>query len=63
VVIGNRVEKNYDRLIKRLNGRIVGVLKNDVKLINGNICDRKLYEVTLHEYLTLVVPKGSHLRA
>lgn len=50
VVIGNNVEINYDRMIQRLNGRIVGILKNDVKLINGTICDRKLYEVTLDEY-------------
>lgn len=50
VAIGNPAEKHYDRLIKRVGGRIVGVYKNDI-FINGEFYDKKLYELTRDEYM------------
>lgn len=39
VVIGNPIEKSYDKMIKKYNGRIVGIFKNDVKLIDKKYGD------------------------
>ena len=50
VVIGNPIEDTYDRLIEKYGGRIVGVHKEDVKLVDGLYYDRKLYEITSSEY-------------
>lgn len=50
VVIGNPIEDTYDRLIEKYGGRIVGVHKEDVKLVDGLYYDRKLYEITSREY-------------
>jgi RimJ/RimL family protein N-acetyltransferase len=49
-VIGNPVEKTYDKLVRRYGGRIVGIHKNETKLINGKLFDTKLYEITAEEY-------------
>jgi len=45
VVVGNPAERLYDKFIEKYNGRIVGVRKNDVKLVDGKYYDLKLYEV------------------
>lgn len=50
VVIGNPIEESYDKMIKKYGGRIVGTYKDDVKLIDGKYCDRKLYEIFASEY-------------
>lgn len=50
VVIGNPVEKTYDHLIDKFNGRIVGTWKKHVKLYDGSICDVKLYEIMAEDY-------------
>jgi len=50
VVIGNPIERCYDRLIKRAGGRIVGIKKKDVKLIDGQYYDQKLYEILAENY-------------
>lgn len=46
VVIGNHIEKMYDKYIEKYGGRIIGVRKDEVRLIDG-----KLYEITKDEYL------------
>ena len=51
VVVGNPTEKQYDRLIQRYGGRIVGVHKQDVKLIDGHYYDLKVYEVLQKDYM------------
>lgn len=51
VVIGNSVEKSYDAMIKKYNGRIVGVKKEDAHLYDGKYYDLKLYEILAKEYL------------
>lgn len=51
VVAGNPIEKSYDKMIKKYGGRIVGIYKNEIKLINGKYYDKKLYEITRDDYL------------
>jgi len=51
VVVGNPIEKCYDRLAKRAGGRIVGIKKQEVRLIDNHLYDLKLYEVLLEDYL------------
>lgn len=43
VIKGNPVEKHYDRICKKMGGRIVGVKRYDV-FIRGEYYDRKMYE-------------------
>lgn len=50
VVVGNPVEKMYDRYIKKYNGRIIGISKKDV-FINGKLYDNKYYEIFKEDYL------------
>lgn len=54
VVIGNPIEKSYDKMIKKYNGRIVGIYKKETLLIDGKYYDEKLYEITREEYLKSV---------
>ena len=54
VIIGNPIEKSYDRMIMKYGGRIVGVYKNDVKLIDGLYYDRKIYEILASEYFSSI---------
>lgn len=44
VAVGNPVEKQYDRLVESLGGRIVGIKKHDC-LVNNKYYDMKLYEI------------------
>lgn len=50
VIIGNPIEKSYDKMIKKYGGRIVGIYKDDAVLIDGKCYDRKLYEILASEY-------------
>jgi len=50
VVIGNKVEQTYDRLIKLYNGRIVGVKRQESRLLDGKLYDEKEYEILSSEY-------------
>ena len=52
VIIGNPIEKRYDKLISRYGGRIVGVYKENVMLPDGMLYDEKLYEIHLSDYLS-----------
>ena len=51
VVIGNPIEKSYDRMIQRYGGRIVGIFRQDTRLLDGNLYDVKQYEILRSEYL------------
>lgn len=57
VVIGNPIEKSYDKIINRYGGRIVGVYKQETKLIDGEYYDEKLYEITREDYLKSIKSK------
>ena len=50
-VAGSPVERRYDKLTARCGGRIVGVYKEDYKLINGKLYDKKVYEIMQTDYI------------
>jgi len=51
VVIGNPIEKSYDKFIELYGGRIVGVYNEDIIISDGTLCDYKLYEIMKVDYL------------
>lgn len=51
VVIGNPVEKTYDRLIPKYGGRIVGIEKEETKLCDNKYYDVKRYEILREDYM------------
>jgi len=53
VVVGNPIESMYDKYVGSVGGRVVGTFNNDVKLINGRLADRKWYEITGEQLLTV----------
>lgn len=57
VVCGNPIEKSYDKIIKRIGGKILCKRKDRAKLIDGTIHDDKLYEIMREYYVTTT--KGS----
>lgn len=58
VIIGNPIEKSYDRLCARYGGRIVGTYKNRIKLLDGQFYDEKFYEIERKDYLKNVKRKA-----
>lgn len=54
VVVGNPIEKSYDKMIKKYGGRIVGTYKSDVRLIDGEYYDKKSYEILADEYFATI---------
>lgn len=61
VVVGNPVEKSYDRMIRRYGGRIVGIFRQDTRLIDGNLYDVKQYEILRNEYLAFKSRKETNM--
>lgn len=51
VVCGNPAEDGYDKVIKRMNGRILCTRKNRALSMDGQLLDDKLYEVTREQFL------------
>lgn len=51
VIIGNPVEKTYDRLVKKYGGNIIGIKHKAVKLLDMNYYDIKEYEIFREDYL------------
>lgn len=51
VVIGNPVERTYDRFIERYGGRIAALYKEDTLLQDGTLADIKVYELFKTEYM------------
>lgn len=54
VVVGNPIEKSYDKLIHRYGGRIVGIYKQHVKLIDNKYYDEKMYEIFRDDYIKYI---------
>jgi RimJ/RimL family protein N-acetyltransferase len=52
VVIGNPIERTYDRMIEKYGGRIVGIQKQQYRLIDGKYYDEKLYEIMSDDYFS-----------
>ena len=51
VVVGNPIEKAYDKMIKKHGGRIVGYYKDDCVLWDNKYYDIKIYEIMRSDYL------------
>lgn len=51
VFIGNPAERTYDKLIKKYNGQIIGIYKEDYYTYDGEVCDKKAYELMRKDYL------------
>lgn len=51
VVIGNPIEKTYDRLIAKYGGRIVGIEREETKLSDNKFYDVKRYEILREDYM------------
>ena len=54
VVVGNPIEKSYDKMCERYGGRIVGVKRKNTRLIDGKYYDEKLYEILKEDYMKAV---------
>ena len=50
VIVGNPIEKSYDKLIEKYGGRVVGYFEKHVKLIDGEYYDEKFYEIMAGNY-------------
>ena len=51
VIIGNPIEKTYDKFIAKYGGRVVGIEKQHVKLTDGQYYDQKRYEIFRDDYI------------
>jgi hypothetical protein len=51
--IGNPIEEQYDKLCIKFGGRIVGIKKENDKLIDNQYYDVKLYEILKKDYLKI----------
>lgn len=51
VVIGNPIEKNYDKMVKKYGGRILCIRHDVAQDLAGNLCDDKSYEIMQKDYL------------
>lgn len=51
VIVGNPIEKTYDKMVSRYNGRIVGIKKDEVQLFDGKYYDMKLYEILENDFI------------
>ncbi len=59
VVVGNPIEKSYDKMIERYGGRICGYYREHTKLIDGRFYDEKQYEILEKDYFAKVADKGA----
>lgn len=50
-VVGNPIEQTWDKFCERSGGRVVGTYYEDVRIPDGRLCDRKLYEVQRKNWL------------
>ena len=50
VVVGNPIEKSYDKMSEKYGGRIVGIYRQNTRLFDGKYYDEKLYEILKEDY-------------
>lgn len=58
IILGHPAEKWYDWCCNEINGHIVGVFREDVRLTDGSLADIKYYEVIGREWLKVVNTRG-----
>lgn len=51
VIMGNPIEKTYDRMVEQYGGHVTGIKHKHVKLLDGNYYDHKDYEIFREDYL------------
>lgn len=51
VICGNPIEASYDKIIKKIGGRILCIRRDRAKDMAGNLHDDKLYEVMREDYM------------
>lgn len=51
VIVGNPIEKSYDRMVEQYGGQITGIKHKHVKLLDGNYYDHKDYEIFREDYI------------
>jgi len=50
VIVGNPIEKSYDKIISKYGGCVVGIKKEHCRLIDGKYYDLKMYEIFKSDY-------------
>lgn len=50
VVVGNPIEKSYDKICFKYGGRVVGIRKAQTRLVDNLYYDEKLYEILIEDY-------------
>lgn len=62
VAVGNPIEPTYDKLVcKKYGGRIVGINKRDVMLLDRKLYDRKEYEILAEDYFQVGSRRRQHV--
>lgn len=51
VIVGNPIEKSYDKICEIAGGRIVGTFKRNIKLFDNEYYDKKFYEVLREDFI------------
>jgi len=51
VIVGNPIEKTYDKYINKYGGNIVGITHKSIKLQDNKYYDIKYYEIFREEYI------------
>jgi hypothetical protein len=51
MVVGNPIEKTYDRIVEKYGGRITCIEKEETKLDDNKYYDVKRYEILREDYL------------
>lgn len=54
VVVGNPIEKSYDKLTQKYGGSIIGTHKQHVRLIDNKFYDQKFYEIFREDYFNSI---------
>ncbi len=53
VVVGNPIEKSYDKMVVKYGGQVAGILKAHYKLVDNNYYDEKMYEIFRDDYIAV----------
>lgn len=51
VYAGNPIEATYDKLTKKYGGNIIGTMRRETKLMDGQLYDYKMYEIFKEDYV------------
>jgi RimJ/RimL family protein N-acetyltransferase len=51
VTVGNPIERSYDRLVQKYGGRVLGIYKDNRRLIDNQLYDSKVYEIMRSDYI------------